>query len=150
MRKLFSINHYTKNADVALLIVRVSIALLMLTHGIPKLAKLSEDPVQFMDVFGMGTRLSLSLAILAEVGCSLLVLLGLGTRLAVIPLSFTMAVVAFHVQADASFAKQELPLLYLLVFTVLFIMGSGRYSMDSLLLKKESNLRSNNMVLETL
>ncbi|HXS58089.1 MAG TPA: DoxX family protein, partial [Hanamia sp.] len=86
MKKIFSINHTTKDVDIALLIIRIAIALLMLTHGIPKMAGLAETPVKFMDVFGMGAGISLSLAVFAEVICSVLVLVGLGTRLAVIPL----------------------------------------------------------------
>ena len=64
-----------------------------------------------MDVLGMGTTLSLGLAVFAEVVCSVLVLLGLGTRLAVIPLSITMLIVAFHVHMADPFAKQEMSLI---------------------------------------
>lgn len=135
MKKLFSIHHNTKNVDFTLLITRIVIALLMLTHGIPKLGKFAETPVQFMDIFGMGTQLSLGLAVFAEVFCSVLVLLGLGTRLAVIPLSITMLIVVLHVHADDPFAKQEMGWHFLLVYVVLFILGSGKYSLDSLLFK---------------
>lgn len=89
-----------------------------------------------MDVFGMGTFMSLSLAVFAEVVCSALVLLGLGTRLAVIPLSITMLIAAFHVHIGDPFAKQEMSLHYLLVYVVLFILGSGKYSIDRFLSKK--------------
>lgn len=145
MKKLLSVNHHTKNVDLALLIARVSIALLMLTHGLPKMSGFAESPVKFMDVLGMGTTMSLGLAVFAEVICSVLVLLGLGTRLAVIPLSFTMMIAAFHVHIGDPFAKQEMALHYLMVYVVLFLLGSGRYSLDSLLLKKESNLLSKNI-----
>ena len=146
MKKLFSVNHNSKNIDLALLITRIAIALLMFTHGFPKISGLAESPAKFIDVFGIGTNVSLGLAIFAEVICSMLVMLGLGTRFAIIPLSITMLVAAFHIHIDDPFAKQEMSLHYLLVYVVLFIMGSGRYSLDSLLLKKESNFLSKNMV----
>jgi len=144
MKKLFSVSHNTKNIDFALLITRISIALLMLTHGLPKMSGFAESPVKFMDVLGLGTTISLGLAVFAEVLCSVFILLGLGTRLAVIPLSITMIIAAFHVHIGDPFAKQEMSLHYLLVYVVLFIMGSGRYSLDSLLRKKEPNLSNSN------
>jgi putative oxidoreductase len=140
MKKLFSINHQTKNVDIALLITRIAIALLMLTHGIPKMAGLAESPVKFMDIFGMGASLSLGLAVFAEVFCSVLLLFGLGTRLAVIPLIVTMLIVVLHVHAGDPFAKQEMGVHFLLVYVLLFVLGSGRYSFDSLLFKNKKYL----------
>ncbi len=136
MKKLFTVNHKTQNVDFALLIIRIAIALMMFTHGIPKMAKFSENPVQFIDVLGMGTTISLGLAVFAEVVCSVLVLFGLGTRLAVIPLIVTMLIAAFHVHIGDPFAKQEMSLHYLLVYVVLFILGSGKYSLDRFLFKR--------------
>lgn len=137
MKKIFAVNHHHKRIDLALLIARISIALLMLTHGLPKMDKFSEETVQFIDFLGVGASISLGLAIFAEVFCSILILLGLGTRLAVIPLSITMLVVVFHVQSG-DFSKQELGFHFLLVYVLLLIMGSGKYSLDSLIFKKRN------------
>jgi putative oxidoreductase len=136
MMKLFSTNQSAKSIDISLLIMRIGIALLMFTHGIPKIEKLSENPVQFMDLLGLGTTVSLCLAIFGEVICSILVMLGLGTRLAVIPSMITMLVAVFHVHIADPFVKQEMGLHYLLTYTALFIMGSGRYSLDHYLFAK--------------
>lgn len=136
MMKLFSTNHSAKNINISLLIMRIGIALLMFTHGIPKIQKLSEDPVQFMDLLGLGATFSLCLAIFGEVVCSLFVMLGLGTRFAVIPSAVTMLVAVFHVHIADPFVKQEMGLHYLLTYAALFIMGSGRYSLDHYLFAK--------------
>ncbi len=136
MKNLIAVDHKSRNVDLALLFVRIVIALLMFTHGIPKIANFSKDPVQFMNVMGMGPAMSLALTVFAEVFCSVLVLLGLATRLAVIPLIITMLVAAFHVHASDAFSKQEMSLHFLFVYVVLFILGSGKYSFDSLLLKR--------------
>ena len=133
MIQLFSTNHSAKGINVSLLIMRIGIALLMFTHGVPKIGKLSEDPVQFINLFGLGATLSLYLAIFGEVICLLFVMFGLGTRLAVIPPAITMLVAVFHVHIADPFVKQEMGLHYLLIYAVLFIMGSGRYSLDHLL-----------------
>jgi putative oxidoreductase len=138
MKKIFSVRHDNRKIDFALLLTRVGIALLMLTHGVPKMGGLAKDPVQFMDFLGLGPAISLGLALFAEVICSVLLLLGLGTRLAVIPLSITMIVAAFHVHIGDPFAKQEMALHFLLVYVMLFILGSGKYSIDNLLFKAKA------------
>ena len=144
MKKIFSVHHNSTKIDFALLLTRVAIALLMLTHGVPKLGGLTQDPVQFMDFLGLGPAISLSLVIFAEVICSVLLLLGLGTRLAVIPLSITMMVAAFHIHIGDPFAKQEMALHFLLVYVVLFILGSGKYSIDNFLSKAKANFKTRN------
>ena len=136
MKKLFSIDHNSRNVDFVLLFTRIAIALLMLTHGIPKMGQFAESPVQFMNVLGMGATASLSLAVFAEVICSVFIFLGLGTRLAVIPLIIMMSIAVFHVHMGDPFAELELPLMYLLVYVALSVLGSGKYSFDRFLSKE--------------
>ena len=125
------------NVDFGILMLRVTVAGFMLTHGYPKLVTLfSGEPGSFASVMGMGPELSLLLAVLAEFLCSVFVFFGLFTRLAAIPLVITMAVAAFHVHADDPFATKEKALLFLAVFTFLLITGGGRYSIDSILYNK--------------
>lgn len=102
----------------------------MLTHGIPKLQKALAGNWQFADPFGVGAELSLGLAIFAEVGCSLLILLGFLTRLATIPLLITMLTAFFIIHAADPLGEKELPLLYALIFATLFFTGPGKYSVD--------------------
>lgn len=132
MKNIFSVNRSSESVDIAIFLVRIGIAILMLTHGISKTELFNETPVQFMDFMGLGAEISLALAIFAEVGCSILILLGLGTRIAVIPLIVTMLVAVFIVHSGAPFANQEMGLHYLLVYIMLLITGSGRYSLDRL------------------
>lgn len=134
MKKTFSVKHLPINIDSVLLLARVAIAVLMLTHGLPKLSMLfSGEPVQFLSVFGLSPAVSLGLAVFAEVFCSILILIGFGTRLAVIPLIVTMIVAVFQVHATDGFVKQELGIHYLLVYLMLLVAGSGRYSVDALI-----------------
>ncbi|WP_018477699.1 DoxX family protein [Pontibacter roseus] len=141
MNKLISVNQSPSSIDAALLISRVAVATLMLTHGIPKLVMLlSGEPVQFPAVLGLSAESSLALAVFSEVICSLLILVGLGTRLATLPLIATMLVAVFYVHGADPFAKQELGLLYLLPYVVLLLAGSGKYSLDYLLQQKSGQL----------
>lgn len=137
MKKLLTVNENSNGVDVALLIARVSIAVLMLTHGLPKLGMLlSGEPVQFPALFGLSAGTSLGLAVFAEVICSLLILVGFATRLAVIPLAVTMLVALFAIHVADPFAKQEPAVQYLLVYVILLLAGSGKYSVDYLLQKR--------------
>lgn len=125
------------NTNIALLVLRSGAALMMLTHGIPKLMQFfSGEPIAFASVFGMSMGLSLALAVLAEVVCSVLILLGFGTRLATLPLIVTMLTAAFYIHANDPFSGKEMSLLYALIFIILLITGGGKYTVDSILAKK--------------
>jgi putative oxidoreductase len=137
MKKIFNVSTHNTATDTALLVARIGIAVLMLTHGLPKLMMLlSGAPVQFPPLFGLSAQVSLSLAVFAEVFCSILILFGLGTRLALIPLMVTMLVAALMIHGTDPFAKQEPSLQYLLVYTVLLLTGAGRFSMDYVLQRR--------------
>lgn len=108
----------------------------MLTHGIPKIGRLlGEGPVKFADPFGLGPEISLVMAIIAEVVCAILVMIGFKTRLATIPLILTMLTAAFYAHWNDPFGKKELPLLYVCVFLAILAFGAGKYALDSLLRK---------------
>lgn len=138
MKKLLSNTLPLANVNIALFILRTGVALMMLTHGYPKLLRLlSDEPVTFTTILGMSATLSLALAVFAEFLCSLLIFFGVGTRLASIPLIVTMAVAAFHVHSEDPFFRKEKALLFLLIFVVLLFTGGGKFSIDHLLVKKK-------------
>lgn len=122
--------------DLVLLIIRLGAGGMMLTHGIPKIGRLlGEGPVKFADPFGLGPEISLVMAIIAEVVCAILVMIGFKTRLATIPLILTMLTAAFYAHWNDPFGKKELPLLYVCVFLAILAFGAGKYALDSLLRK---------------
>ena len=120
-----------KFLSLGLLILRVLVGITMLTHGLAKLTSFSE-----LSAIGLGSTLSLILIIGAEVGCSLFVIVGAFTRLATIPLVFSMLVVIFVVHANDPFQMKELPFLYLGIYILLFFTGAGKISLDSIISKK--------------
>ncbi|PVW14795.1 DoxX family protein [Marixanthomonas spongiae] len=136
LKRILDTGNYPKNLNIVLLILRFLVGILMLTHGMGKLQTLfGGDPIQFHDPLGVGAAMSLALAVFAEVLCSILLIIGLGTRLAAIPLLFTMMVAAFVIHINDDFGRQELPMLYAAIYIVIATIGAGRYSLDYLLLK---------------
>lgn len=101
-------------------------------HGWPKLMRLlSDDPISFADPFGIGPAASLALAVFAEFFCALLIIFGLFTRWAAIPLIITMIVAVFYVHVADPFSKMEKGLLYLIPYICLMVAGGGWYSLDA-------------------
>ncbi len=138
MLKLLRTSYLPQHLNIVLLITRIAVGSFMLTHGIPKLMKFfSTGDITFGDPLGVGTIPSLMMAIFAEVFCSILVILGLGTRIAVIPLIITMLVAVLLVHANDPFGKKELGLMYLTIYMSLIVVGSGKYSLDEWLLRRQ-------------
>lgn len=122
--------------NIGLLILRLGSGALMLSHGIPKINRLFADEIKFSDPFGLGSTVSLALAVFAEVICAALVIVGFKVRLATIPLMITMLTAAFYAHADDPFSRKELPLMFFISFLVLCILGGGKFSIDGATEKK--------------
>jgi putative oxidoreductase len=116
--------------DWGVLILRVGVSLLMLTHGYAKLTRAMGGDYSFADPIGLGEGPSLVLTVFAEFFCSVLLILGLASRAALIPLMITMTVVTFIVHAEDPFDKKEHALLFLIPYITLFLTGPGKFSID--------------------
>lgn len=136
MKRTFQTEFNSGKLDTWLLLLRILVAAFMLTHGLPKFYKLMSGDFAFADPIGLGESTTLFLAVFAEVICSTFILVGLGTRIATLPLIATMLVAAFISNWNDPFGKKELPLLYLFIYVTLLILGSGKYSLDYLLSRR--------------
>ena len=136
MKNLNTTGYNKTLLDWALLAVRIFVGVAMLTHGFPKLMMLLSGKIEFMNFMGIGEKTSLILAVLAEVLCSLFVLLGLFTRFSVVPLIITLLVAALMVHGNDPFAKQEMSLLYLFHYILIFVAGPGNISIDRMISRK--------------
>ncbi|MDX1641078.1 MAG: DoxX family protein [Balneolaceae bacterium] len=126
---------------IAVLLLRVGAACLIMTHGIPKLMRIMEGNFGFGDPLGIGPTVSLFLVTFAEAICAIFVLIGLWTRVALIPLLINMTVVVFVAHADDPFGQKEKGLLFLVMFIVLFLTGAGKYSLDGVFNKRSRRYR---------
>jgi putative oxidoreductase len=123
--------------DVSLLLLRLTFGLSMLfAHGWRKWENYDTLSQTFPDPLGVGSALSVGLAVFAEVVCAALLTLGLFTRFAALNLFITMAVAFFIVHGDDPFADKEMALLFMIPYLVLMLRGAGSLSIDRFLIAK--------------
>ena len=130
MKKLFNTKYTDRSLSFSFLLLRVAMGGLMIPHGYKKLVNFAEKSSTFADPFHIGGTLSMGLTIFAEFFCAILVVLGLMTRLACIPLIIAMTVVVFYSHNGEIFGEGELPALFLAGFIVIFFTGPGKLSLD--------------------
>jgi putative oxidoreductase len=117
--------------EIGLLILRVSPAVMLLTHGIPKFRKLTGGgEIEFGDPIGIGPIPSLFLAVVGEVVCPILIIIGFKARFAAIPSAITMAVAVTIIHSSDPFGVKEKALLFLTCFVAIIFLGPGKFSID--------------------
>jgi putative oxidoreductase len=133
MKKLLSIKYSAGAFNFSMLLLRLSFGLLMIIqHGMPKLMNFAEKAKGFYDPLGIGSKTSLVLVLFAEIFCSMFIILGLFTRLAVIPLIIVMCF-AFFGSNRGDITGGEMALMFLTAYLVLLFVGPGRVSVDGMM-----------------
>ena len=122
--------------DAAILTIRVPAGLFLMQYGYEKFSKYTEWSKDFADPLGVGSAVSLALCISAELFSAGLLVLGLFTRFALVPLIINMAVVGFIIHAHDPMREKEHALTFLFIFLALFLTDPGKYSLDNLFMKK--------------
>jgi putative oxidoreductase len=103
-------------------------------HGWGKFQRLFGDAeIRFPDPLGVGATTSLALAASAELICAGLVVVGVLTRLNLVPLAFTMAIAAFVQHGSDPFADKEMALLYLVAYVAMIASGPGDWTLQRLI-----------------
>ena len=127
---LFPTKSNTTKVSLFLLAVRIIFCILLMNHGIQKWTNFQELSAVFPDPLGVGSPLSLGLAIFGELACSMAFIIGFLYRLAMIPMMFTMVVAFFVIHGNDPFATKELAFVYLVVFILMYIIGPGKFAVD--------------------
>ncbi|MFM9986832.1 MAG: DoxX family protein [Flavobacteriales bacterium] len=126
------------NADLASLFLRLTFGISMLIfHGYTKLMRWDEISVEFAQPFGLPDYWAAALTVFAEFFCCIFIALGLFTRFAAIPIIICMAVAAFKIHAGDPWEDKEASLGYMMAFVAVFLLGSGKYSIDNFLFNKK-------------
>lgn len=120
----------SKNTDLGLLVLRISVGGLMLFHGVAKLIHGISFLVENMGVFGYAVYIG-------EVLAPIAILIGFRTRIAAVLLAVTcvVAIATAHAQDIFSISEHggyanELLMLYLLGSVALFFTGAGKFAVS--------------------
>lgn len=116
--------------SLLLLALRILFGVLLMSHGVQKWVNCDNMSATFPDPLGVGSSVSLGLAIFAELFCSVGFVFGALYRLALIPMIFTMGMAYFVIHGNDPFATKELAFVYLAVFVLMYITGPGKFSLD--------------------
>ena len=130
----FLFPQYCRDRVVSLLILalRLFFGILFFSHGLDKMMNFNELSYTFPSAFGFGSYMTLMLSVFCEFACSIFLIAGLLVRITVLPMIAAMAVAFFDVH-DGMFPDGELSLIYMVLFSILYITGPGRYSLDYLI-----------------
>lgn len=124
--------------DIGFLVLRVFIGgFLLAGFGARRVTELLGGRSNFPDPLGFGHETALGLAVFAEFGCAILVILGLLTRVAAVPIALHMLLMGFVVYSDASWRRKEMFVVYAIVMISLALTGAGRYSVDAMAGRKK-------------
>ena len=127
---LFPSKPNSTGASLFLLALRIFFGLLLMNHGIQKWSSYQELSIAFPDPLGVGSPVSLGLAIFGELVCSMAFIVGVLYRLAMLPMIFTMGMAFFVIHGSDPFAVKELAFIYLVVYVLMYIIGPGKFAVD--------------------
>ena len=136
---LFPQHFRGKGVSAFILILRIFFGVMFFIHGLGKMMNFSELSLTYPTVFGLGSYMTLMLAVFTEFCCSLFLIAGLLFRIMLLPMIVAMAVAFFDIH-DGFLPEGELSLIYLIVFCLLYFVGPGKFSIDYLIdrrLRKE-------------
>jgi putative oxidoreductase len=133
MKKLFSSKYSAGSVNAGMLVLRLGLGILMISHGYQKITHFSSTAQHMPNLLGLGGTINASLIIFAEFFCSLFLILGLFTRLACIPLIIAMSVALFKVNNADFFGQGHLAAVFLVGFITLLFIGPGRISVDGMI-----------------
>jgi putative oxidoreductase len=133
MKRFLSTKYSAWAFDLSMFLLRFGLGVLMIPHGYDKMVNFSKYRDGFMNFMGLGNTISLGLAVFAEFFCAMFIIMGLFTRLTVIPLIITMCVVVFMASNGEIFGDGEHGSLYLVGFLVILLCGPGKASVDGIM-----------------
>ncbi|AXG73278.1 DoxX family protein [Flavobacterium arcticum] len=133
MKKLLSPS--SMGTNMANLLLRIFFGGMLVHFGYGKVEMYDTILPNFSDIIGIGSELSFHLVIFAELFCGLFILLGFATRYSVIPVFITMVVAYFIAHGNDAFNDKIPAFIFMVLCLPVFILGSGKYSIDYFILK---------------
>ncbi len=126
--------------NMARLFMRLFVGVMFIQFGIRQLVNYNTMCVDFPTVFGLPSEMCLITMIIIELVCSLLIMVGFLTRLAVLPPIVSMILAEYYIIHDLlphtsiygldSTQPGYLPIMFIGIFLFLLLSGPGKISLD--------------------
>jgi len=121
--------------NTALLVFRILFALeLFRVHGMKKFRKKNGQTEHIPDPLHLPPKLNSFIATFSDTVVPFLLMLGIATRLVVLPAIGVTAIGYFVVHRKDSLEVRDVPYLYTLCLLLMLVLGAGTYSIDTYLL----------------
>ena len=133
MSRFLSTKYSNAGFNFGMLVLRVVLGILLASHGYSKLISFTTLRYKFMNFLHLGSTVSLSLVIFAELFCSIFLILGLFTRFAIIPIIIAMGVVVFVATHGEILGQGERGTIYLAASIAILFCGPGKISVDGMI-----------------
>lgn len=127
-------------SNLGRLFIRLFVGVMFLQFGIRHLVNYRLLVGDFPTMLGLSSAACLNLMILIELLCSIFIMIGFLTRLAVIPSIFSMIAAEWHIIHDllpntelygiSSTQPGYLPIMFIGIFLFIIIAGPGKISVD--------------------
>jgi len=131
LKKYLKPTSLPNQVSLAVFVLRLSFGFLMISHGYDKLQEFLAGKHDFPDPLHVSPFISHGLTIFAEFFCSILLILGLLTRPALIFLIGCMGIITFSIHGSDPLGDKEHALLYFFTYLAIFLTGAGKYSIDA-------------------
>lgn len=120
------------------LFLRLFVGVMMMQFGVRQIMDFGAESAAFPSIFGMSGAASLTMLIVLEMCCSLMVMVGFLTRLMVLPLFIAMIVAEWYligIAPEASYmiswrSPGYLPVMFLGIYFFILLVGPGKISVD--------------------
>ena len=140
MKKLFSTSYSAASFNLGMLLLRLTMGGLMAYAGYHKLTHFNEvlngtggRPPFHINFLGLSDSTNLSLLVFAELFCAGLIVIGMLTRLATIPLIISSAVALYVAHNWDILGGGQLITLFLAGYVTLLLVGPGKISVDGMI-----------------
>ena len=130
----------SQGCEMAILFLRVFIGGVMLLHMIGKLQDYDNYVLNFQSIIGLNHATSFALSILFEGLFAVMIIMGVGTRLAAALMAIVMIVSICEalMQGTVTDAESKLEFIYIGIYITLVISGGGRYAISTMFLNRKN------------
>lgn len=138
-KALFTTTGYCYN-NMAKLFIRLFVGVMFMQFGIRHLMNFSQFSIDFPSMWGMSSATTLTLMIIIELVCSLLIMVGFLTRLSTIPPIASMIAAEYYIVHDMlpntsiygidCTQPGYLPVMFIGIYCFILLAGPGKISLD--------------------